>query len=175
MTEEERLSMVYHLVSTNSDKVRVGSLWGTDPRQRLAKYKSVSRWDNSAVGMWVRGVGVDSLRIIPMVVRVCTMREIRMLEQEHIEYYGCEINPLSAYLSEGERREYYCRYGKEYRSNNRERASAYFARYGRENRERIRSKRGEKVLCECGLSVRRADLARHRRSTKHLTWVLDVE
>ena len=173
--DEKRLSTVYHLVSTRSDKIRVGSLWGTDLAQRLAKYRYVSRHSDDAVSRWVREVGVDSLRIIPMVVKVCTLDEVRMLEQEHINTYGCELNPLSAYLSADERDEYYCKCGQGYRERNGEKLKVYFAEHRRKNAERIRKRVSERVSCGCGSVVRRGDFARHIKTDKHLKWVLDVD
>ena len=88
---EERLSTVYHVVSTNSEKASIGSLWGMNLTKRLGTYKRDSVRGHDNASRWIREVGVDSLRIIPMITKVCTMREIRRLEQESIEYCNASM------------------------------------------------------------------------------------
>ena len=176
---EERLSTVYHLVSTNSEKVRVGSEWGGDLGSRLGFYKWKSTRESDAISKWIKGVGADSLRTIPMVVRVCTMREVRI-----IDTYGCELNPIGAYTSEEDKKEAarvrtrmytlanpdMVREGKKtWHEANRERCNQISLAYRKANWRRISERKVERVLCGCGFVVTRGSLSGHRRSTKHLS------
>ena len=40
--------------------------------------------------------------------------------------------------------------------------------YYESNKEHYRERRGEKIICECGISVRRDGISRHQKSEKHL-------
>jgi len=55
---------------------------------------------------------------------------------------------------------------KEYRDENKEKIAGRSKQYYEKNKERIR----EKIECECGTVVGRADKARHMRSKKHQVW-----
>jgi hypothetical protein len=56
----------------------------------------------------------------------------------------------------------------QYYADNREQVSARQSQYYIDNHELIILKRSEKVLCECGCSVRRSSMSAHRKSQKHL-------
>jgi len=43
--------------------------------------------------------------------------------------------------------------------------------YRENNREEILKYQTEKITCECGCEIRRSDLARHKRSNKHLAFL----
>ena len=126
----------------------------------------------------------------PMDVRLCTMREIRVVEQEHIEVFGCELNPISSYVSDEERRERDVRSKKayhevnkdrdnersrSYREVNRERLNELSMEWYWGNRERVSARRRERVTCDCGDVVTRGAMSAHRRSQRHLDWVIDVD
>ena len=57
---------------------------------------------------------------------------------------------------------------KEYRQQHMEDMKKKDKNYYETNKERINKKKSEKITCECGRKVRRADMARHRRSEIHL-------
>jgi len=61
-------------------------------------------------------------------------------------------------------------YGKVYWKNNRETILKRNNLYYKNNRETITEQRKEKVICGCGIKVRRTDIARHRKSIKHQNW-----
>jgi hypothetical protein len=60
---------------------------------------------------------------------------------------------------------------KEYRQNNREQISEYNKEYHQKNREQISEKKKEKVTCECGRTVRKSDLPKHKRSKVHQNYI----
>jgi len=59
-------------------------------------------------------------------------------------------------------------YQKEYREKNKEEIKEKRKEFYETNKEEISEKAKVKVMCECGCEVRRWDIARHRKSKKHL-------
>jgi len=57
---------------------------------------------------------------------------------------------------------------QEYRIKNREKILKQKKEYFIKNRENISKLKKEKVKCECGCILRKSDLARHKRSPKHI-------
>ena len=62
-------------------------------------------------------------------------------------------------------------YNREKYKRNREYYREYYKKYYEVNRERVLAK----VTCGCGSVASEAGMPAHRRSIKHLTWVLDVD
>ena len=42
--------------------------------------------------------------------------------------------------------------------------------YRKENKEKLYKRAGEKIECKCGSKVRRGDIARHKRTKKHINY-----
>jgi len=59
-------------------------------------------------------------------------------------------------------------YQQKYRDENREQILEYQKNYRVENREKINEKKYEKITCECGCIVARANMSRHKQSKKHI-------
>jgi len=61
-------------------------------------------------------------------------------------------------------------YIKQYDKNkpNKQERLEYQKEYREKNKEKIREKKSEQIKCECGYIIRRGDIARHRRSLKHI-------
>ena len=53
---------------------------------------------------------------------------------------------------------------KQYHQDNRDRELERYKQYRQNNREKI----AEKIACQCGCMVRRSDIARHKRTSKHI-------
>ena len=99
-----------------------------------------------------------------MIVKVRSMREIRRLEQEHISLFGCELNPIRAYLSEEKRKELKRVSNSVWAMANRDKDRGSKRAWKRRNWERY----CEKVVCECGEPVSRNNISRHKgKSNKH--------
>ena len=64
---------------------------------------------------------------------------------------------------------------KQYREENVELISQRKSIYYEKNKERIIQKRNEKITCECGSSVIRANLGRHQQSKKHQDYMEQKE
>jgi uncharacterized protein YggU (UPF0235/DUF167 family) len=59
-------------------------------------------------------------------------------------------------------------YMKEYRQANRETILETVKKYQQANKELISEKRKQPVECECGCVIKKGDLAKHKRTKKHL-------
>ena len=64
-----------------------------------------------------------------------------------------------------------CRTKKQYREDNKEKIAEKKKEYNQDNKVQIAEKRGQKITCECGSKVRKADIARHRKTIKHQEWL----
>ena len=91
------------------------------------------------------------------------------IKQKRKEYY----EKIAEKLRE-QRREYYhlnkeksVEREKTYREINRQKINERARIYAEARREHPRMKSNEKVICECGSTVRRGYMAKHRRSNKH--------
>lgn len=91
-----------------------------------------------------------------------------------------------------EKRQYYKEYyqrnknkKQEYREQNREKNRQYSKQRYENNKEQILEKqkeyrennkeyRKEKITCECGASIRKEDLARHKKSKKHYNFINNI-
>ena len=58
-----------------------------------------------------------------------------------------------------------CRTQKEYREDNKEHIKEYYQK----NKEQISEQKKEKITCECGCIIGKNDIARHKKSNKHIT------
>ena len=69
-------------------------------------------------------------------------------------------------------------YCKEYRENNKEKIKEQVKEYGKEwrenNREHIRQHACEKITCDCGCQIRRCNLARHKKSNRHIKLMQNI-
>ena len=64
---------------------------------------------------------------------------------------------------------------QEYYETNRKQLLEYKKKYDEANKEKISERRKEKVLCECGSNLRKSDLAKHRKTKKHLEYLESIE
>ena len=62
---------------------------------------------------------------------------------------------------------------REYREANREQIKAKRREYREANREQINAKQIEKIQCECGASVSRVNISKHRKTDKHTKRLLN--
>ena len=59
-------------------------------------------------------------------------------------------------------------YKKEYNQNNKAKIAEQKKEYAQNNKAKIAEQKKEKVKCECGCTVARGDLAKHRKTKKHI-------
>ena len=74
-----------------------------------------------------------------------------------------------------ENKEKISEYQKEYRSENKEATAEYSKQWYSENKEKLKAKRSVKVTCECGCSIRKNTIVRHKRSQKHIDMMSQLQ
>ena len=57
---------------------------------------------------------------------------------------------------------------KKFREENKEKIKNQKKKIYEDNKEKILKKMKEKITCECGSIIRRSDLARHKKTLKHI-------
>ena len=99
----------------------------------------------------------------------CNGVDTELRRKYHIEYRGQHKEQSKKY------REEHKEHNKEYKikhyQQNREQILKYMKEFRRQNKERINEKTKEKMTCECGSCVRRGDIARHKRTKKHMLFL----
>ena len=56
---------------------------------------------------------------------------------------------------------------KEYAINNKEHRTEYIKEYFNKNKEKIERRQNQRIVCSCGLVIRRADKAQHLKTQRH--------
>jgi len=79
--------------------------------------------------------------------------ELRQEEERIRIELNANLNERRAYVTEEGKKEY---------------QKEHFKEYYNKNKNRLLAQQGEKITCECGCKTRRSDIARHRKSKKHL-------
>ena len=133
-----------------------------------------------------------------------TKREAEQIEEQYRKELKADMNERRAFRTEDEYKEYEKEYrennkekiaeqnkeyhennkekiaeykhewGKEYRENNKDKIAEYFKEYRENNRTQINEKQNEKIECECGCKVSRANLLRHKTSMIHQLNLLEI-
>jgi len=62
---------------------------------------------------------------------------------------------------------------KEYYENNREKYIEKQKDYYENNREKYNSRKKEKITCECGAVISRGNILQHKKSTKHIDYLIE--
>ena len=83
-------------------------------------------------------------------------------EQYRVELNG-NMNTRRAFLSPEQKKEDYKEYNKEYYEQNKDYYKDYYKEY-----------HNEKITCECGCEIRRGDLAKHKRTKKHIKLMQNI-
>jgi len=168
-------SMIYKLCckDTTIEEIYIGSTISF--RRRKWNHKSncnnINKIDyNRKVYQFIRdNGGWDNWDMILIAKVNCNDKlELRKKEREFMEEYKPSLNINKAQLDEKEIKEYNKKYNKEYYKEwyeiNKEKISI-------QQKERYETKKEElkvKITCECGSTVRKADLPHHKKSKKHI-------
>lgn len=62
-------------------------------------------------------------------------------------------------------------YDKQYREQNRDKRKQQWKQYYEQNKLKINESRSENVICECGATVQKQHLSKHKKSKKHINYV----
>ena len=96
-----------------------------------------------------------------------TKYELLKRERYYIENFDC-INKKIPNRTYKEWLEKHKDYQKEYNKKNKEQRKEKSKIYYKNNYEKIKDYKTEKITCECGDIVNRANLSKHKKSKKHL-------
>jgi len=89
-----------------------------------------------------------------------TVKEYREDNKEIIKAKMCEYREANKEQIKVKAREHY--------RANKEAINAKMREYKEANKEAINAKRAEKIQCECGASVSRCNISKHRKTDKHI-------
>jgi hypothetical protein len=124
--------------------------------------------------------GWDNWRIVILEeLGVVSFTEARIKEEEHRVKLNANLNMNKCYRTEEDHlkqmkewrennKEHIAEYKKEYQQKNKEHIAKQNKEYKEQNKEAIAEKHKEKITCECGCVIRKKDLARHKKTNKHL-------
>jgi len=65
-------------------------------------------------------------------------------------------------------REYLLEQKKQYHKNNPDKRLKQAQEYRTNNKDKIKAHNSEKIICQCGCEIRRSDLAKHKKTKKHI-------
>jgi predicted GIY-YIG superfamily endonuclease len=98
----------------------------------------------------------------------CASKTEACIEEDKImREMKASMNNYRAYVSPEEKTEYQ----KGYKQANKEHISESKKIYRQANIERIDEQKREPIECDCGCIIKRYDLARHKRTKKHLKYI----
>ena len=154
---------------THGDETYYGSTT-LSLRERMTIHKSsYKRWKNG-VGNKCRSFtlfdkyGFENCPIKLVEDYSCqTKKELDIREDWYIKNMEC-INENAAHRTKEE----YLEQKRQYRQDHKEKISEYHIQHYQANKEVILEKQKEKIVCECGRECRKSDIAKHRRTKRHL-------
>jgi len=148
----------------SKDSIYVGSTINFISRKYQHKeciYNENSPKYNRKLYKTIRENGEWSMR--PYRAFPCETKLELSIEEERIR---CELNADLNMISCGSG----CATEKEYRIKYCEENKEKISEMGRQYRKKSKEKISEKMTCECGSIFRKYDLARHKKTKKHLNW-----
>ena len=169
------MALIYKISCRNS-KIKDCYIGSTeDLNKRCERHKSRCNNPNDdnhnlKVYTFIRANGgFSNYKIEP--IHECNVEDRYIEEQRWFELLQPTLNSKYPKRSLKEYREkykdYYKDYYKNYRENNKDYYKDYLKQYYENNKQTISEKDKVKIECECGSVVRKADISRHRKSTKH--------
>ena len=137
-------------------------------KSRLSKhrYACLNKNNSSKILFNTENYNIQLIELYP-----CENRK-QLCEREgwYIRNNDC-INKNIAGRSRKEYRKVYNKeYNKEYRKLNKNKISEKNKEYYNLNKNKLNEKQKEKVKCECGATISRVNLTRHKTSKKHLKY-----
>lgn len=145
----------YIITSTNTDKVYIGST-GNCLKYRLSEHKC--KMDSTASQVINQGnYSIDLLETVE-----CNPKERFNLEMEYVKGYG----DLAVNHNKGQTKE--AGYKKERYQANKEIVKLKRLEYYHANKEKISANSSTKVICECGCTVAKGSIFKHKKSKKHM-------
>jgi hypothetical protein len=142
-------------------------------RERMSKHKNTfKRWKNGEINKCAcfdlfDKYGFDNCPIELVEDYPCeTKKDLLIREDCYIKNMEC-INENAAHTTREEALEQKRQYHQDHKEKFNEKRRQHHQDH-QANKEAISEKRKEKIVCECGRTVRKSDIAQHRRTKIHL-------
>jgi group I intron endonuclease len=158
---------IYKITNDLNDDVYIGSTCDTLSR-RFSNHKSKSNKDpnKSPFHSSMSDIGYERFRIQLIEDYPCQDQyQLRQREAFFMRQIGT-MNKFIPFVNESERKERKKKYNQteQRKEKHREESKLFY----QANKDKILEKEKEKVFCECGCEVRKKEIARHKRTQKHL-------
>ena len=171
-----QLGKIYKIVSSETDKIYVGSTTHKYLSERLSNHKSIYRsWKDGKRG-YVSSFELlnygDAVIILLEAFPCNNKDDLRAKEQDWInQFKDICINRNKAYtgIHAKNEKERIVKYKKQYYTENTEKVAEYKRIY---RAEQIELSRSEKLICSCSGKYTRANKARHNKTKKHQDYYL---
>ena len=165
---------IYKIVSSQTDKVYVGSTTKLQLSQRLAEHNyNYKKYTGGKTYFWTSFeiVMFEDAEIILVAAFPCSSKdELHARERYWIENIGNTVNKMRKLnITKEEKREYFKKYHQQHKQEEHEKRKQRY----QNNREvylRVLAHRKNrpKIVCECGASVKREGISAHKRTQKHI-------
>jgi hypothetical protein len=170
---------IYKIYCRNSEikECYVGST--EEFTERCRKHKSIcnntnDKDHNLKVYKFIRANGGFDNFIIEQIID-CEIEDRYDCELYYFKLFNATLNSQFPKRSRKEYRidnkEKISEYQKEWRGDNNEYLKEYFKQYRIHNKEKIKEQKKIKIECECGSVVRKSDISKHIKSTKHQNYI----
>ena len=125
--------------------------------------------------------GFENFQMIKLEEFICDSKEEKLIkERYYIELYKCSLNSRSSYQTTEEIKEYKRKWYEDNREkfiekqrknyeNNKEKINIKKRELYKNNKEKI----NEKITCDCGCIVSKSNLSRHKKSKKHIDYLIN--
>lgn len=169
------IGFIYKITPLNSEYFYIGSSYDIDKRKR--GHKNASKIKQTKLYKTIRECG-DFEMIILYEFECENKTKLRLEEQKWIDKLKPQLNIVRAFNSDEDRLEFGRKYHQKYYEDNKEKFNKYYdankdkinertRQYNHDNRDAIIEKRRLKCVCDCGVSVCKSSLKKHKRTTKH--------
>jgi hypothetical protein len=170
-------SKIYKIWSISTDEIYIGSTTQTLSKRiggHRTKYKSYQNGKYRYITSFkILEYGDAKIELIEKFECKCK-DELTAREGYYIRKMECVNKVIPGrtqkqyYLDNKEQlKQYYKQYHKQYRLDNKEQLKQYHKQYDKQYYQTNKEKFKEKLLCECGCSIRKCNLPRHKRTAKH--------
>jgi len=168
MSRDFSKGKIYKITNDYNNDIYVGSTCDTLGR-RFSRHKSDSKkekYKHYKLYKLMNEIGFERFRIQLIINYPC--EDIYQLTQKEGEYIRL-LGTLNQRVEGRTQKEYkqkpeYKKYKKQY--DQQPKVKQYHQKY-QQTPER-KEYRGEKIVCECGCSIRRSDISTHKKTKKHL-------
>ena len=173
---------IYKLCCDDTDKFYVGST--RNRKERVRKHRNDSKVKDSKVYQTIREFGGwDNWRMVDLERYECdNKRQAEKREEELRVQLKAELNTRKSYRTKEEeaqyQKDYYLankthldEYKKKHFETHKEEHNRDAKKHRETHREEIKARARELVMCECGLTLTKSCMSRHRKSKRHTEWM----